>query len=53
MKQDCKKVKIETKKVKRLLTNIPTGNIIELNKLVCDKISVPQENPNGNTKSGR
>ena len=57
-KQDWKKVKAEIKKVNKLLPNILTDNITELNelidagmKLVCDKISVPQRNPNRNTKS--
>ena len=43
----------------KLLPNIPTGNITELNeliytgvKLACDKIDVPQSNPNRNTKLG-
>ena len=45
---------------KKLLPNIPTGNIIELDELIyageilfCDKIGVPLKNPNRNTKSGR
>ena len=54
-----KKVTIETEKVNKLLLNIPTGNITELNDLiytrakpVCDKIDIPIRNPNRNTKSG-
>ena len=46
--QDWKKAKVEIKKVNKLLPNISTGNITELNelsypgvKLVCDKIGVP------------
>ena len=45
---DRKKVKVETEKVNKLSTNIPTSNITELNeltfaevKLVRDKISIP------------
>ena len=55
--QVWKKVKVETEKVNKLLTNIPTGNTTELNeliyirtKLVCDKIDVPLRNVNRNTK---
>ena len=32
--QDWKKVKVETKKMKKLLTNIPVDNITELHKLM-------------------
>ena len=56
--QDWKKVEIETEKVNKLLPNIPTGNITELKvlvyaraKLVCDKIGIPQRNPDRNIKS--
>ena len=42
------KVKIETQKGNKLLPNIPTGNIIELDyasaTLVCNKIGIPQRN---------
>ena len=55
--QNRKKVKVKTKKMNKLLTNIPMCNIMELNKLiytgvklVYDKISVPLRNPNRNTK---
>ena len=47
-----KKVKISHKKVNKSLTNIPTGNITEINKLVHagvklvgDNIGVPQREP--------
>ena len=53
------KVKVETWKVTKLLPNIPTGNITELNeviytemKLVCDKIGISHRSPNKTTKSG-
>ena len=56
---DRKKVKVETEKVNKLLPNIPTSNVTELNKLiyagvklVCDKIGIPQRNPNKNIKPG-
>ena len=56
--QDWKNVKVETEKVNKLLPNIPMDNITELSeliyagaKLVCDKIGVPQGNPNRNTRS--
>ena len=45
--------------VNKLLSNIPTGNITELNellsaggKLVCHKIDVPQRNSIKNSKPG-
>ena len=51
-------MKVETKKVNKLLTNIPTGKFTELNKLiyaeaklVCDTINIPLENPNKNKKT--
>ena len=57
--QDWKNVKVKTDTVNRLLTNIPTGSISELNKLiyteakvVCDKIIIPQRKLNKNTKPG-
>ena len=50
-----KKVKVENENVKKLLTNISTCNIIELNeliyagaKLVCDKSGFSRRNPNWN-----
>ena len=53
------KAKEETEKVNRLLPNIPTVNISEINqliysgaKLVCDKIGISRRNPNRNTKPG-
>ena len=46
-----KKAKMETEKVKQIITNILRGNNIELNKLiyakpkvVCDKFGVPLRN---------
>ena len=57
--QDWEKVKVETGGVKKLLINIPTNNITELNeliyaraKLTSDKINVPQRKPNKNIKLG-
>ena len=58
--QDCKrKLKVETIKVKKLLTNIPTRNITVTNelidagtKIVCNKIDVSLKHPNRNTKPG-
>ena len=57
-KQDCKKVEVETKKINKVLTDIPT-DISELNvlvyagaKLVCDKIGVTIRNRNRNSKPG-
>ena len=52
--QDWKKGKSRNRKDKRkLLIDIPTDNITELNeligsgaKLICDKIDAPLENPN-------
>ena len=56
LKQHWKKVKVETEKVNKLLQNIST-DITKLNELIhaqpklsCDKIWVPQKNPNRNTK---
>ena len=53
-----RKVTVESKNVSKLLRNIPTGINIEINKqiyagekLVCDKIDIPQGNPRRNTKS--
>ena len=55
--QNRKKLKVETKKINKLLRNIPTDNITELNeliytkaKLVCNKICVSRRNRNRNTK---
>ena len=57
--QYWKKVLVETEMVNKLLPNIPTGNITELNelvyagvKLVSDKISKHLRNLNKNTKPG-
>ena len=56
-KQEWKTAKVETEKTNKLLTNIPTGNITELNvliyagvRLVSDKIVVSRRNSNRNTK---
>ena len=45
--QDCKKVKVESEKVNRLLSNIQMGKITDLYKLIhagkkiaCDRIGV-------------
>ena len=53
------KVKVETEKIKKLLSNIPRSNIIELNepiyaeaKLVCDEIGILLRKSNRNTKFG-
>ena len=58
--QDWIKVKVKTKKVNKVLPNIPTGNIAELNEqiyavteLACDEIGVPRRNANKNTKHGK
>ena len=58
--QEKKKACKETVKVNKLLPNIPTGNVTELNnviyrgvKLVCDKIGIAQGNLNRNTKPGK
>ena len=55
----CKNVKIQTKKVNKLFTNIPTANITEQKELIYagekqvrDKIGVPQRNTFKNTKPG-
>ena len=57
--QDWKNVKVESKKVNKLLKHIPSDYINELNeliyagaKLVNDKIGTSQRNPNRNTKPG-
>ena len=57
--QDWKKIKVKSEKVNKLLKNISTDNITELNeliyageKLVSDKIGIPQKKPNRNTKVG-
>ena len=57
--QDWKKVKVETENGSKLLPNIPTHDITELNeliyvgaKLVYDEIGVRLKNPNRNTKPG-
>ena len=57
--QDWKKVKVETEKIIKLLPNIPTDNVTELNeliyagtKLVFDKIGVPLRNTDRNIKPG-
>ena len=57
--QNWKKVKAETEKIYKLLPNILTDNIAELNKLiyagvklVCDRIRVLLRKPNRNTKPG-
>ena len=56
-KEDWKEVMVETKKANKLLINIPSGNIIELNKLiyaeaklVCQKIGISLKNSNKNLK---
>ena len=60
---EWKKVKKETEKINKILMNIPTNNITELNnliyagaKLVCDRIGAPLRNTNRetnrNTKAG-
>ena len=56
--QDWKRVKIETKKVNKLLKHCPTNNITERNdliyakaKLVCDKTGISQRNENENGKT--
>ena len=55
--QNWQRVMVEPEKVNKLLPNIPTENITELNeliharvKLVYDKIDAPLRNPNRNTK---
>ena len=55
--QDWKGLKIEIEKVNKLSTNISTDNITKLKeliyagvKLIFDKISIPLENRNKNTK---
>ena len=57
--QDCKKVKLKTEKVSKLLQNTLTYNITEQNeliyaeaKLVSHKIGTSQRNLKGNTKAG-
>ena len=57
--QNWKKVKVETKKVNKSLKHIPTDNITEINeliyageKLVRNKIGIPQKNLNRNAKHG-
>ena len=50
----------ENKKIDELSTHTSTNNIMEFKEviyagkrlLVCDKISVPQKNMNGNSKTG-
>ena len=56
---DWKKVKVETEKINKLLSNIPTGDIIELNeliyagaRLVCKRIGILLRNLKRNTKPG-
>ena len=53
-----KKMKLRTEKVNKLLKNIASNNITELNdliyigaKLVSDKIVIPPRNPKRNTKA--
>ncbi len=53
------KVNVKTEKANKLLTDHPTGNTTDLNKLiyakakfVSDKIDIPQRKPNRNTKLG-
>ena len=55
--KDWKKVEVETEKVYKLLPNIQTDNISELNeliysgaKLVCDNIGIHLRNSNRNIK---
>ena len=57
-KQDWKKVKVKIKKVNKLLKNISTDNITELNKLIyagakliSDKIGNSLRNTKRNTKA--
>ena len=59
LRNQLEEVKVESEKVNRLLTDISTGNITELIKLiyagvklVCDKIYVPKRNLKRNTKLG-
>ncbi len=53
--QDCRMVKSQTKKVKDLLTNIPTDDITELNDLIYAGAKFPRrsltesQNPGGNS----
>ena len=56
MNQDCKKIKVKTKKIKnyqQIFRRIEINELIYAGvKLVCDEIGVPQRKRNRNTKHG-